>query len=262
MADDPKPPLNGEAKCNEIVSDLTGNVTNYLIAPLTHRRENTDDPRSPWVITVALEHESHNVFIRPHTKGFSRLTPDQMQAVREAAKEIEQSCNVKFKFLYHFDEREHANIRMSQGKAMEGAGVTNMGLGASRDILINETKKLSWFDYQAGNKGYQIVLHEMLHAMGFEHPARDGLNPKYTSDDTMMSYNKSNRTSHLRDGDKAALRSYYGDPQPAAMSAEMQRALAQAKTPSYTPSARTDESHRATGLELSQRVAAKLPSAS
>ena len=54
-----------------------------------------------------------------------------------------------------------------------------------------------------------VIAHELLHALGLQHPDDDGYNVGYTADDTLMSYNRTGNFE-LTNLDSTALESIWG----------------------------------------------------
>lgn len=202
---------------DQVIKDLKFSTRHWGHSPITVKRSISDDPNSPWSIKIALEPTTHN-YHRNEYKNYTHLSFDKITAIKEAAGEIERACNIKFKFVWHHEQRDKANIRFYQAQAVDDSlgGTIAAGdldilfYGDQRDIIIASNSKGDWNNFLPGQGGYETVLHEILHALGMSHPKTNG----YTRDTTIMSYNHGeNNDFHLRPFDVATLQSIYGKPQ-------------------------------------------------
>lgn len=206
----------------EAYSALAATRPGLRSEPLTRRRADKDDDKSPWVVTIAMESENHRLkhdrITRLWGKNFTPLTMEQRAAVKHATDVLSNAMNVTFQFV-DGELGDMADVRISQATprwGFPGAAATIM---AGREIFINnrcseQLGKNSFAPEEPNNYGMLYVMHELLHVL-LGIPDRIAANPAFSTDDTLMAYTYGKNTMFaFRPMDLAAGRHVFGDRHP------------------------------------------------
>jgi Ca2+-binding RTX toxin-like protein len=118
--------------------------------------------------------------------GFSAFTQEQKVAAREVLATISAVANVRFTETTGIGDITFANGTLPSGVAAyaylpqfsptlngDGTIATAPAASVAGDVWVNGT--IPRHDYGPGEVGFYMLMHEMLHALGFKH-AYDGLN--------------------------------------------------------------------------------------
>lgn len=188
-----------------------------------------DDGR--WIITYTVDAK------KPYGKHIDQSTDHrmlnkaQMEALEHALNEIEQVTNIKFKRVVHVDQVNKADIRIFQAAIDKNYNASGYARSFHKDAVheVVISDKYSKPEDLARDKfGYEMVTHEILHALGLSHPGANGKggeaggkNPLYTDASTLLSYRNDDdsersrfpsRFAGLGPYDVAALQYVYGEP--------------------------------------------------
>jgi len=87
----------------------------------------------------------------------------------------------------------------------------------SRSLIGQTTKRKSWFEItwkdrngkDMNSSEKSTIVHEIGHALGLDHPYQRPWSPRYTTKDTIMSYNETSNTNFTKT-DLTALQSLWG----------------------------------------------------
>lgn len=151
----------------------------------------------------------------PERNKFSEFTDPMKDAVRDILGSISKFTNINFteaptnsSAVMRFGRAEKDGIA---GWGYYPAGSVAVGAGdASGDVWINPN---TWDTYQKGALGYQLLLHEIGHALGLNH-AFEGPNPLTGQENnkryTVMAYDWDLITESYMLYDVAALQEMYG----------------------------------------------------
>lgn len=135
--------------------------------------------------------------------AFGALSVSRLEArfIRNTFRQLDRVTGLRFAYT----GRRASDLDIS---AVEDLGGNTIGLA---------TRRRGWFEVAwEGRRGGRLtrrerrtIKHEIGHVLGLDHPFGSGANPRYTTNDTVMSYNV-RRNFNYTSSDVAALKFLWG----------------------------------------------------
>ncbi|HEY1131479.1 MAG TPA: calcium-binding protein, partial [Roseateles sp.] len=163
-----------------------------------------------------------NSFV-PGVSGFREFDEAQKQAVREALSCFSAVLDLSFTELaegaeadltFHLDDLMSAGLGGAAGYAEPATGNIHLNSDIYAEQRLTELGELvTRGSLSAGNGGFEVLLHEIGHALGLKHPFEPPVLPngENSTANTVMSYTSSGaRATALAAFDVAALQYLYG----------------------------------------------------
>ncbi|MDO8417606.1 MAG: VCBS domain-containing protein, partial [Agitococcus sp.] len=143
--------------------------------------------------------------------GFTLFTQEQLTAIEHALAKFSASLNIQFvKSTTDAPDLTFFLDDLTSGEAGAAAGYANSGTG---EIHLNSAMFKTAESFDAGQYGFEVLLHEIGHALGLKHPFEAPVLPEAENNqnNTVMSYsNNQLNDSELKLFDIAALQYLYG----------------------------------------------------